>query len=59
MESGMNVDYSKVQELSAKLYNIVKDARVIKVTTPAGTDITAYFNTDWKWIISDGDIKSE
>ena len=59
MEEGMNVDYSKVQELSAKLYNIVKNAKVIKVTTPAGTDFTTYFNTSWKWIISDGDIKAD
>ena len=59
METGMNVDYSKVQELSAKLYNIVKNAKVIKVTTPAGTDFTTYFDTSWKWIISDGDIKAE
>jgi aminopeptidase len=59
METGMNVDYNKVQELSAKIYNIVDNAEKIKVTTPAGTDFTASFNTSWKWIISDGNIQAD
>ena len=59
METGMNVDYSKVQALSAKVYDIVHQAEKIKVTTPAGTDFTAYFNPSWRWIISDGDIRAE
>jgi aminopeptidase len=59
METGMNVDYSKVQELTAKIDKIVFNAEKIRVTTPAGTDFTAYFNNDWKWIISDGNIRAD
>jgi aminopeptidase len=59
METGMNVDYTVVQDLSAKIYNIVDSAKKIKVTTPAGTDFTAYFNSSWNWIISDGNIKAD
>ena len=59
METGMNVDYNKVQELSAKIFNIVDNAKKIRVTTPAGTDFTAHFNTSWKWIISDGNIQAD
>ena len=59
METGMNVDYNKVQELSAKIFNIVDNAEKIQVTTPAGTDFTTYFNTSWKWIISDGNIQAD
>ena len=59
METGMNVDYSKVQKLSKRIFDIVKKAKTIRVTTPAGTDFTAQFNPSWRWIISDGNIKAK
>lgn len=59
METGMSVDYDAVQQISKKIYDIIKSAKKIKVTTPAGTDFTAYFNPEWKWLISDGLITPE
>jgi aminopeptidase len=59
METGMSVDYDKVQKLSAKLVEICRKAKTIIVTTPAGTNFKSYFNPDWKWKVSDGLIKAE
>ncbi len=56
MTTGMAVDYAAVQEMCRKVYAIASKARKITVTNPAGTDFTAEFNPDWKWIISDGAI---
>lgn len=57
MGQGMAADYAKIQELSKKIYNMVAKAKEIRVTTPAGTDATFHFDSKYKWIICDGDIK--
>jgi aminopeptidase len=57
MGMGMAVDYSLVQRLSAKVYELVKDARSIRVTTGAGTELTAHFTPKHRWVISDGHIR--
>jgi len=59
MRTGMSVDYAKVQEMSRKVYDIVKDAAPITVTSPAGTNFTVELDPSWKWKISDGLIGSE
>ena len=59
MTTGMAVDYAMVQEVSAKIHNIVKHAKFIQVTSDAGTDFTTEFHPDWKWEVSDGHITSE
>jgi len=59
MGTGMAADYAEIQKISRKVYEIVSKARQIRVTTPAGTDITATFDPNIKWIVSDGDIKPE
>ncbi|MBI4859964.1 MAG: aminopeptidase [Candidatus Riflebacteria bacterium] len=59
METGMSTDYDVVQQLSAKVHGIVKTARQIRVTSPAGTDFLARFNPAWRWLISDGQITAE
>jgi leucyl aminopeptidase (aminopeptidase T) len=56
MKTGMRSDYSKIKEVTRKVYNIVSKAKEIRVTTELGTDITATFNPDWRWVICDGDI---
>lgn len=56
MSTGMAADYGKIQELSAKVHEIVKNAKEIRITTPAGTDLTAKFDPQYKWIVSDGNI---
>lgn len=59
METGMSVDYAEVQRISKKVYDLVTKANWIKVTTPAGTDLKANFNLNWRWVNSDGDIKAD
>ena len=56
MSQGMNSDYAKIQEISAKVYDIVSKSREIKVTTPAGTDLTVKIDPKYKWIVCDGNI---
>ena len=56
MEQGMSADYDVVQKLSRKVWEIVSNARAIRVTAPAGTDFVARFNPSWRWVISDGQI---
>jgi leucyl aminopeptidase (aminopeptidase T) len=59
MESGMSADYDVIQQLSAKVHDIVRSARHIRVTSPRGTDFTVELEPTWKWIVSDGLITPE
>jgi len=59
MEMGMSADYDVIQQLSAKVYDIVRSARRIRVTSPRGTDFTVELEPSWKWIVSDGLITPE
>ncbi|MDI6737144.1 MAG: aminopeptidase [Nanoarchaeota archaeon] len=54
MLTGMCADYAEIQKVSKKVYDVVHNARQIRVTTPAGTDLTAYFSPERKWQICDG-----
>lgn len=56
METGMSADYDVIQQLSARVHDIVKSARSARVTSPRGTDLHVTLNPDWKWIVSDGRI---
>jgi leucyl aminopeptidase (aminopeptidase T) len=57
MHQGMAVDYSEVRKLSAKVRDIVSRAREVRVTTPAGTDLTALFGSKGEWRCCDGDFQ--
>ncbi len=57
MTDGMCSDYSEIQRISKQVFDIVKDAREIHVTTERGSDFTGRFSGDLKWIVSDGDIR--
>jgi len=57
MSTGMAADYAEIQRISKQVYDVVHDAREIRVTTPAGTDMKARFDPKYRWIISDGDIR--
>jgi len=54
MRTGMCVDYKLVKKISKKVYNLVKKARQIKVTTKKGTYLIVDLNPKLKWILSDG-----
>jgi leucyl aminopeptidase (aminopeptidase T) len=56
MEEGMNIDYKKMQKFAKKIYSIVRKAKKIRVITRAGSDFTACFDRNIKWIVADGNI---
>jgi len=57
MADGMCSDYAEIQRISKQVFEIVKDAKEIRVTTERGSDFTGRFSPDLKWIVSDGDIQ--
>ncbi len=57
MEMGMCVDYNLVREVTAKVRDAVTGARVIRVTTPLGTDLTVHLPEGARWITCDGNIQ--
>ncbi len=59
MRSGMCSDYEEIKRVSRLVYEKVKNASQIRVTTERGTDITAEFSPNLHWKICDGNITSE
>ena len=59
MTEGMRADYRTVDRISQTVIDRVRTARRIRATTPAGTDITATFNPDYKWLKTSGLITRE
>jgi len=59
MMEGMRADFAKVDALSSKVLSLVSAARQIKAKTAAGTDITADFNPDYRWLKTSGIISPE
>ncbi|MEA3229836.1 MAG: aminopeptidase [archaeon] len=56
MKTGMCTDYGIVRSITKKVYRTVNNAKTIHVTTQVGTDLTAEFDKDIRWIICDGNI---
>ncbi len=50
MAEGMCADYNEVFRLTNEVYELVHNARTIHVTSTKGSDVTATFHPDWKWI---------
>jgi leucyl aminopeptidase (aminopeptidase T) len=50
MADGMCADYDDVFRLTNQIYDLVRGARTIHVTSAKGSDVTATFHEDWKWI---------
>jgi leucyl aminopeptidase (aminopeptidase T) len=50
MREGMRADYRQVHALTMQVYERVQQAKTIRVTSPKGTDLTARFSPDLKWI---------
>ncbi len=59
MREGMRADYHAVERLSTRVFDLVRRARTIRATTPAGTDIRADFDPDLRWIKTSGLISPE
>ena len=50
MADGMCANYDEVFTLTNTIYDLVRDAHTIHVTSEKGSDVTATFNKDWQWI---------
>jgi len=59
MVEGMRADYAAVDRISRRVLEIVKPAKRIRATTPAGTDLAATLNPAYKWIKTSGLITPE
>lgn len=56
MLEGMRADFLKVDQLTAEVMSYAAKAKKIRATTPAGTDITADMNPNYKWVKTSGII---
>jgi aminopeptidase len=56
MLEGMRADFLEVDELSKRVIAIVENAKQIRATTPAGTNITAKLSPHYKWLKTSGII---
>jgi leucyl aminopeptidase (aminopeptidase T) len=59
MLEAMRADFNKVDEISTRLIEKAREAKVINVNSPAGTDLTAEFSTGLKWLKTSGLISTE
>src|SRR5205809_2652872 len=50
MVEGMCADYNEVFSLTNQIYDLVRNAQTIHVTSAKGSDVTATFHKDWQWI---------
>jgi aminopeptidase len=56
MLEGMRADYAAVDALSLRVLEFARPAAVIHATTPAGTEITATMNPEYRWLKTSGII---
>jgi leucyl aminopeptidase (aminopeptidase T) len=59
MREGMRADYLKVDRLSQKVIEMVRVAREVRATTPAGSNFVATLNPDYKWLKTSGLISPD
>src|ERR1035438_5926777 len=56
--AAMRADFNRVDALSKKVIEIVSHAKEIKATNPAGTNLSATLNPNYRWVKTSG-IRSE
>jgi aminopeptidase len=59
MMEGMRADFEQVDEISTRVWQVVRSARFIRATTPAGTELTAELNPAYRWLKTSGIISPE
>jgi aminopeptidase len=59
MLEGMQADFNAVDAISVKVWELAKKAKQIVAKSPAGTEITATFSKDLKWLKTSGIISRE
>src|SRR5487761_1534742 len=50
MADGMCADYDEVFSLTNQVYDLVRNAQTIHVTSAKGSHVTATFHKDWRWV---------
>lgn len=59
MVEAMRADFNKVDEISQRLIDKARKAKIITVNSAAGTDMTAEFSAELKWLKTSGLISVE
>jgi leucyl aminopeptidase (aminopeptidase T) len=59
MLEGMRADFDEVDRISTIVWQMASKARIIRATNPAGTDITAAFSPELKWLKTSGIISPD
>ncbi len=54
MEDGMAVDYEEVYRVTRRVYDAVRAASEIRVTSPLGTDLSVQLTARHRWVPCDG-----
>jgi leucyl aminopeptidase (aminopeptidase T) len=55
----MRADYLKVDRLSQKVIDLVRVARQVRATTPAGSDFVTTLNPEYRWLKTSGLISPD
>ncbi|MDO8680209.1 MAG: aminopeptidase [Acidobacteriota bacterium] len=59
MLEGMRADFHKVDRLSSKVIDIVRNARQVRATTKGGSDFKADLNPNYRWVKTSGLISPD
>ena len=59
MTQGMRADFNEIDRLSQAVLDKVRKATYVRATTPAGTDIHAQMNPEYRWFKTSGIISTE
>jgi aminopeptidase len=59
MLEGMRADFLKVDRISVKVVDMVRRAKQVRAKTPAGTDLVADLNPNYRWVKTSGIISPD
>jgi leucyl aminopeptidase (aminopeptidase T) len=59
MLEGMRADFLRVDRLSVKVIEKVRQAKQVRAKTPAGTDLVADLNPNYRWVKTSGIISPD
>jgi aminopeptidase len=59
MFEGMRADFQKVDRLSLKVLETLRKAKQVRAKTPAGTNLVADLNPNYRWVKTSGIISTE
>jgi len=59
MLEGMRADFLKVDRISVKVVELLRSAKQVRAKTPAGTDLVAELNPNYRWVKTSGIISPD